>query len=283
MAINPGQRIHRYEKNYSSYRLISVLVVSCLLMYQDYQGGYTKTLRTYLSALAYPLSFIANLPKNTLDGLQLDFSERSEIIDEIKILKEENIQLKSEIQEVYKLESENKRLYALLDSKPDGKTNFIFADIVAISPIKERHQIVVNKGSNHGIRIGDAVADSNGIVGHVIRDQIFSSEVLLISDLEHAIPVEIAETGERTIAYGTGDMNQLSINSMPLNSKIKIGNAVITSGLGDRYPEGFPIGEISTIEKENGENFLTVYLKPFANLKIINEIWIIQSEESLNE
>lgn len=283
MAINPGQRIHRYEKNYSSYRLISVLVVSCLLMYQDYQGGYTKTLRTYLSALAYPLSFIANLPKNTLDGLQLDFSERSEIIDEIKILKEENIQLKSEIQEVYKLESENKRLYALLDSKPDGKTNFIFADIIAISPIKERHQIVVNKGSKHGIRIGDAVADSNGIIGHVIRDQIFSSEVLLISDLEHAIPVEIAETGERTIAYGTGDMNQLSINSMPLNSKIKIGNAVITSGLGDRYPEGFPIGEISTIEKENGENFLTVYLKPFANLKIINEIWIIQSEESLNE
>lgn len=283
MAINPGQRIHRYEKNYSSYRLISVLVVSCLLMYQDYQGGYTKTLRTYLSALAYPLSFIANLPKNTLDGLQLDFSERSEIIDEIKILKEENIQLKSEIQEVYKLESENKRLYALLDSKPDGKTNFIFADIIAISPIKERHQIVVNKGSKHGIRIGDAVADSNGIIGHVIRDQIFSSEVLLISDLEHAIPVEIVETGERTIAYGTGDMNQLSINSMPLNSKIKIGNAVITSGLGDRYPEGFPIGEISTIEKENGENFLTVYLKPFANLKIINEIWIIQSEESLNE
>lgn len=252
-------------------------------MYQDYQGGYTKTLRTYLSALAYPLSFIANLPKNTLDGLQLDFSERSEIIDEIKILKEENIQLKSEIQEVYKLESENKRLYALLDSKPDGKTNFIFADIIAISPIKERHQIVVNKGSKHGIRIGDAVADSNGIIGHVIRDQIFSSEVLLISDLEHAIPVEIVETGERTIAYGTGDMNQLSINSMPLNSKIKIGNAVITSGLGDRYPEGFPIGEISTIEKENGENFLTVYLKPFANLKIINEIWIIQSEESLNE
>ena len=283
MAINPGQRIHRYEKNYSSYRLISVLVVSCLLMYQDYQGGYTKTLRTYLSALAYPLSFIANLPKNTLDGLQLDFSERSEIIDEIKILKEENIQLKSEIQEVYKLESENKRLYALLDSKPDGKTNFIFADIIAISPIKERHQIVVNKGSKHGIRIGDAVADSNGIIGHVIRDQIFSSEVLLISDLEHAIPVEIVETGERTIAYGTGDMNQLSINSMPLNSKIKIGNAVITSGLGDRYPEGFPIGEISTIEKENGENFLTVYLKPFANLKIINELWIIQSEESLNE
>ena len=141
-------------------------------MYQDYQGGYTKTLRTYLSALAYPLSFIAKLPKNTLDGLQLDFSERSEIIDEIKILKEENIQLKSEIQEVYKLESENKRLYDLLGSQPNRDNSLIFADIVAVSPIAEKHQIIINKGSRDDVVIGSAVADSNGILGHIILSLI---------------------------------------------------------------------------------------------------------------
>ena len=94
MAINPGQRIHRYEKNYSSYRLIFVIVVSCILMYQDSQDGYTKSLRTYLSVLAYPITFVANLPKNTIEDLRTNLSDRSSIIYENKKLKEENIKLK---------------------------------------------------------------------------------------------------------------------------------------------------------------------------------------------
>ena len=278
MAINPGQRIHRYEKNYSSYRLIFVIVVSCILMYQDSQDGYTKTLRTYLSVFAYPITYVVNLPRNTIEDLRTNLSDRSSIIDENKQLKEENIQLKSDLQRVYKLDSENKRLYELLGSYPERQRNFLFADIIATSTVPDRHQITINKGSNDGVNIGDAVADSNGIIGHVIRDQFFSSEILLISDLEHAIPIEITSTGERSIAYGIGDMNHLEIRSIPSNSKAMKGDVVISSGLGGRYPEGFPIGEISGIDGKEGENFLTITLSPFANLKIINEIWIIQTE-----
>ena len=278
MAINPGQRIHRYEKNYSSYRLIFVIVVSCILMYQDSQDGYTKTLRTYLSVFAYPITYVVNLPKNTIDDLRTNLSDRSSIIDENKQLKEKNIQLKSDLQRVYKLDSENKRLYELLGSYPDRQRNFLFADIIATSTVPDRHQITINKGSSDGVNIGDAVADSNGILGHVIRDQFFSSEILLISDLEHAIPIEITSTGERSIAYGIGDMSHLEIRSIPSNSKAMKGDVVISSGLGGRYPEGFPIGEISGIDGKEGENFLTIALSPFANLKIINEIWVIQTE-----
>ena len=283
MAINPGQRIHRYEKNYSSYRLIFLIIVSCVLMYQDSQEGYTKTLRTYLSVIAYPIMYAVNLPKNTLKGFGVRLSERALIIDENKRLKEENIQLKSELQEVYKLDSENKRLYELLDSFPNRQKNFLFADIIAMSTVQDRHQIIINKGSIDGVKIGDAVADPNGIIGHVIRDQVFSSEVLLISDLEHAIPIEITNTGERAIAYGTGNKHQLEIKSIPTNSKALKGDAVITSGLGDRYPEGFPVGEISAVSRKEGENFLTIGLSPFANLEIINEIWVIQTEVAQDE
>jgi rod shape-determining protein MreC len=283
MAINPGQRIHRYEKNYSSYRLIFLIIISCVLMYQDSQDGYTKNLRTYLSVIAYPITYAINLPKNTLEGFSVRLSERASIIDENKRLKEENIQLKSELQEVYKLDSENKRLYELLDSFPNRQKNFLFADIIATSTIQDRHQIIINKGSIDGVKIGDAVADPNGIIGHVIRDQVFSSEVLLISDLEHAIPIEITNTGERAIAYGTGNKHQLEIKSIPTNSKALKGDAVITSGLGDRYPEGFPVGEISVVSRKEGENFLTIGLSPFANLEIINEIWVIQTEVARDE
>ena len=283
MAINPGQRIHRYENNYSSYRLIIVIIISCILMYQDSQDGYTKTLRTYLSVIAYPITYAVNLPKNTFERFRVRLSERSLIIDENKKLKEENILLKSELQEVYKLDSENKRLYELLDSFPNRQKKFLFADIIATSTVQDRHQIIINKGSADGVKIGDSVADPNGIIGHVIRDQVFSSEVLLISDLEHAIPIEITNTGERAIAYGTGNKNQLEIKSIQPNSKAHIGDAVITSGLGGRYPEGFPVGEISVVDRKEGENFLTIGLSPFANLEIINEIWVIQTEVAEDE
>ena len=283
MAINPGQRIHRYEKNYSSYRLIFVIILSCVLMYQDTQDGYSKTLRTYLSVFAYPITYAANLPKNTIEGLRLRLSERASIIDESKKLKEENILLKSQLQEVYKLDAENRRLYELLGSYPDKKRNFLFADIIATSSVPDRRQIIINKGSTDGVNIGDAVADPNGIIGHVIRDQVFSSEILLISDLEHAIPIEITSTGERAIAYGSGDMNRLEIRSISLNSKVQKGDAVITSGLGGRYPEGFPVGEISRVNKIEGENLLAIDLSPFANLDVINEIWVIQTEVSEDE
>ena len=106
---------------------------------------------------------------------------------------------------------------------------------------------------------------------------------MLISDLEHAIPIEIINTGERAIAYGTGDMSRLEIRSIPPNSKAKIDDVIITSGLGGRYPEGFPIGEISEIERTEGENFLTINLSPFADLKFINEIWVIQTEVTQDE
>jgi len=283
MAINPGQRINRYEKNYSSYRLIFVIIVSSILMYQDTQDGYSKTLRTYLSVFAYPITYVANLPKNTFQGLSLRLSERALIINENKKLKEENILLKSQLQEVYKLDAENKRLYELLGSYPDRQRNFLFADIIATSPSPDKRQITINKGSIDGVNIGDAIADPYGIIGHVIRDQVFSSEILLIADLEHAIPIEITSTGERAIAYGTGDMNRLEIRSLPPNSKAKKGNAVITSGLGGRYPEGFPVGEISRVERIEGENLLAIELSPFANLEVINEIWVIQTEVSGDE
>ena len=252
-------------------------------MYQDSQDGYTKTLRTYLSVLAYPITYVSNLPKNSIEGLRISLSDRSSIIDQNKKLKEENIQLKSDLQRVYKLDAENKRLYELLGSYPDRQKNFLFADIIASSTVPDRHQITINKGSDDGINVGDAVADPDGIIGHVIRDQFFSSEILLISDLEHAIPIEIINTGERAIAYGSGDMNRLEIRSIPPNSKAKIDDVVITSGLGGRYPEGFPIGEISEIERTEGENFLTINLSPFADLKIINEIWVIQTEVTQDE
>tara|TARA_B100000029_G_scaffold445655_1_gene466265 strand:+ start:234 stop:1073 length:840 start_codon:yes stop_codon:yes gene_type:complete len=279
MPLNPQQRINRFEKNFSGYRLTFVVILSCILMYQDQQGTYTVKLRSYLSASLYPLQYLVNAPMNLQKTLSKNLLDREAVINENKKLKEENLNLKSQIQQVYKLESENKRLYELMDSKPKTNNEYIFADIISTSNILDKHQILINRGSKDGIKLGSSIVDSDGIIGHVIRDQIFASEVLLISDLEHAIPVEIVRTGLRTIAVGTGNYFRLKINMLPINSDIQKEDILITSGLGGRYPEGFPVGTVKNIKRNSGESFLEVEILPFANLKTINEVWVINTNE----
>jgi len=279
MPLNPQQRINRFEKNFSAYRLTFVVILSCILMYQDQEGTYTVKLRSYLSASLYPLQYLVNAPKNVQKNLSENLLGREEIINENQKLKEENLNLKSQMQQVYKLESENKRLYELMDSKPKTNDEYVFADIISTSNIRDKHQILINRGSKDGIKLGSSIVDSNGIIGHVIRDQIFASEVLLISDLEHAIPIEVVRTGLRSIAVGTGDHTRLKINMLPVNSDIQKEDILITSGLGGRYPEGFPVGTVKNIKSNSGESFLEVEILPFANLKTINEVWIIITNE----
>ena len=279
MPLNPKQRINRFEKNYSAYRLIFMIVLSSVLMYQDYQGTYTIKLRSYLSASLYPIQYLINLPNNLQKSFYANFLNREEIINQNQRLKEENLNLKSQMQQIYRLESENKRLYQLIDSKPKTENTYLFADIVSTSKILNKHQILINRGSSDGVKLGSSIVNAEGIVGHVIRDQIFASEVLLISDLEHAIPVEIVRTGLRSIAIGTGEFNKLKINTLPINSDIQKEDIIITSGLGDRYPEGFPVGTITEISREVGNPFLEIEILPFANLKTINEVWVIQTNE----
>lgn len=279
MPLNPQQRINRFEKNYSSYRLLIVIILSCVLMYQDYQGTYTVKLRSYLSASLYPIQYLINLPNNLWENFYENFLIREEIISQNQKLKEENLNLKSQMQQIYRLESENKRLYELIDSKPKTENTYLFADIISTSKTLYKHQILINRGSRDGIELGSSIVNADGIVGHVIRDQIFASEVLLISDLDHAIPVEIVRTGLRTIAVGTGEFNSLRINTLPTNSDLKKEDIIITSGLGGRYPEGFPVGTVKEITAEAGNPFLEVEILPFANLKTINEVWVIQTNE----
>ena len=279
MPLNPQQRINRFEKNYSAYRLIIVIILSSVLMYQDYRGTYTVKLRSYLSASLYPIQYLINLPNNLQKSFYANFLNREEIISQNQRLKEENLNLKSQMQQIYRLESENKRLYELIDSKPKTENTYLFADIVSTSKILNKHQILINRGSRNGIKLGSSIVNADGIVGHVIRDQIFASEVLLISDLEHAIPVEIVRTGLRSIAIGTGEFNKLRINTLPTNSNLQKDDIIITSGLGGRYPEGFPVGTITEISRQVGSPFLEVEVLPFANLKTINEVWVIQTNE----
>jgi len=202
--------------------------------------------------------------------------QREKIVLENQRLKTENIALSSKIQKIYKLEKENRRLHELLDSKPKSEDVFVLAEIIAENPDPFKHRIIINKGSKENVQVNQSVADSKGIIGHIFRDQIFGSEVLLITDPEHAIPIEVARTGLRSIALGTGSYEEIQLSFLAANTDVQKGDILLTSGLGEQYPSGYPVGVIEQVSVIEGEPFLEVLAKPFAKLTNINEVWVIQ-------
>jgi rod shape-determining protein MreC len=276
MPFTQKNTIDRSNPNYSGLRIILIFILSSGMMYLDFQGNYTDRLRSYLSVTLLPIQVAANAPKKIINNLKNKLNDRESILTENQLLKKENIQLYSKVQQTYKLEAENKRLFELLKAKPEDGKNFIFADIISVNQDRDKHQIIINKGSMDGIDLGAAIADSKGIIGHIFRDQVLASEVLLISDPEHGIPIEIARNGLRAIAIGIGSYDEIILNNLPNNSDIKINDVLITSGLGGRYPEGYPVAIILNIERVKGDSYLSIGAKPIANLKNINEVLVIQ-------
>jgi len=264
------------KHRYSAYRLVFTLIFSFAIMYLDFNGKYLNTLRSYLSAAVYPVHVLVNTPKNLFSAISGNINKQEKLDLINQDIKKENIILKSKIQQIYKLESENKRLRALLDSKPKHQNELTLAEIVSINNDVNKHRIMINKGSRGNVYKGDVVSDSKGIVGQIIRDHIFGSEVLLITDPEHAIPIEISRNGLRSIALGVGNYDHIVLNYLPISADIKKGDVLITSGLGGKYPEGYPVATVESIASLSGEPFLEIEAKPFAELQNINEVWVIK-------
>jgi len=271
-----GETTTRSRGQYSASKLLVSLILSFGLIYLDYKDQYLNKLRSYISATIFPMYVATNAPKNIFLNLKESMGQREKIVLENQRLKTENIVLSSKIQQIYKLQKENRRLHELLDSKPKSEDVFVLAEIIAENPDPFKHRIIINKGSKDNVQINQSVADSKGIIGHIIRDQIFGSEVLLITDPEHAIPIEIARTGLRSIALGTGSYEEIQLSFLAANTDIQKGDILLTSGLGEQYPSGYPVAVIEKIAVLEGEPFLEVLAKPFAKLTNINEVWVIQ-------
>ena len=276
MPLSAEATTTRSRGQYSASKLLVALILSFGLMYLDYKDHYLNKVRSYISATTYPIYVVANAPKNIFLNLRESMGQREKIVLENQRLKTDNITLSSKIQQIYKLEEENKRLHELLDSKPKKEDTFVLAEIVAENPDPFKHRIIINKGSKENVQTNQTVADSKGIIGHVIRDQIFGSEVLLITDPEHAIPIEVARTGLRSIALGMGSYEEIKLSYLAVNTDIQKGDILLTSGLGGQYPAGYPVAVIDKVTALEGESFLEVRAKPFAKLTNINEVWVIQ-------
>lgn len=201
--------------------------------------------------------------------------DQGELLGWKEELHRENLLLKARLQQFEALEAENARLRDLLGSSLDVSERVLIAEIMAVELAPYRQQVMVNKGTNSGVFVGQPVLDANAVMGQVIRANPLSSVVLLITDADHALPVEINRNGLRTIAAGTGLSQDLDLLYIPKNADIQVGDLLVTSGMDGRFPSGYPVARVKTVRQDPDNPFTTVIAEPTARLDRSREVLLV--------
>ncbi|MEJ2756044.1 MAG: rod shape-determining protein MreC, partial [Gammaproteobacteria bacterium] len=191
----------------------------------------------------------------------------------------EQLLLSRRVQQMSSLLEENKRLRSLLLSSQSLDENVLIAEVIGVDNDPFRHEVILDRGANDGISVGLAIIDQKGLMGQVIHVGPFTSRALLITDEAHATPVQVVRNGVRAIAVGTGKLDKLQLIHVPDTADLLVGDVLVSSGLGGRFPAGYPVATITYIENDPGQPFALVEAKPTSYLDRRLLVLIIQPGE----
>jgi rod shape-determining protein MreC len=251
--------------------------VAISLIFTDQRGESLKPLREAATWAASPLLWLAALPHAAV-GVGSGVKSRNSLESENRQLQEQQLLLQAKLQKFEALEAENFRIRELLASAKSLQDHVLIAEIIAVSQDPYRHQITLNKGSNDKVYRGQALVDATGILGQIVEVGPSTSQALLITDPDHGIPVEINRTGLQTIALGRGDGVGLKLPFLPSNADVKIGDLLVSSALGGRFPAGYPVGQIYDVKNTAGEHFMEAVAYPSAKLNQGRQALLVWSE-----
>ncbi|MFC1772228.1 rod shape-determining protein MreC [Pseudomonadota bacterium] len=264
-------------------RLLGLATLSIVLMTIDHRQHHLDSMRSFLSVVVYPLQWLVDLPDTSSEWFRESLSTRRELQEENASLRTQQLMLNTQLQKLESLEAENRRLRALLDSSFQvGTRHMLIAGLLSVDMDPYRHQIEVNKGSLDHLFEGQPLLDSQGVMGQLIHVGPLTATAMLITDPSHAIPVQINRTGLRTIALGTGSIDRLELPHIPTNADVRIGDLLISSGLGGRFPPGYPVAEVINVEQDPGNTFSEVSARPRAHLDRSREVLLVWPPELPN-
>lgn len=260
----------------STLRLILYLAATMIIMVIDHRGGYLERLRNMASVLVEPAYRAAALPSEVVRAGKLAITTQSHLVDENRALREALLLAQVRLNRMSALTAQNDRLKQLLDVQNDLGLSVQLARLIDIDLDPFRHRVVLDAGSAQAITVGQPVLDAFGVMGQVVEVLPNTSVAMLITDPAHAIPVMVARTGLRTIAYGTGSIDRLQLPNIPISADVKVGDSLVTSGLGGRFPSGFPVGEILEISNDESGMFAAAIARPAAALDRSGEVLLLQ-------
>ncbi|MEP6484097.1 MAG: rod shape-determining protein MreC [Rudaea sp.] len=259
----------------STVRLIAYLAVTIVLMVADHRNDYLARIRWGLSTAIEPMYRIAAWPSQVARSASMAVTDREELTQRNAQLSEQLLLAQARLNRLSTLRDENQRLQGLLDVQHSLGLGVQLAKIIDVDTDPFRHRIVVNAGSRQNVEVGQAVLDAHGVMGQIVEVLPNTSTVMLITDAAHALPVTIERTGMRVIARGSGALDKLELPNVPISADIKVGDKLITSGLGGHFPAGFPVGEIRAISNDSSGMFAAADAAPSAALDRSGEVLIL--------
>lgn len=261
---------------YQSLRFVLACAFSFIIMVADYHYHALGQARSVFTLVVSPLQYLVDYPVRMMGWIQSLVSSKKALIDDNIQLRYQQTLLEAKLQKLLVIRSENSQLKALLSASSTESDRAMAAEILAVDTTSARQLLILNKGKREDVYVGQPVLDAKGVTGQVIDVGMSTSTVLLISDSKSAVPVRNNRTGERAILIGTNSMNKLSLINLPKSSSIAKGDLLVTSGLGRRYPEGYPVGQVEAIQTLPGEEFIKVTVTPVAQLnrsRLVLLIW----------
>jgi rod shape-determining protein MreC len=264
-------------------RLIVLAAMATGLMVVDHRQHHLAVIRDAVAALAYPVEWAVQAPVAAWAAMREAFATKTRVDAENVKLAADNLVLRLKLLRFESLEQENRRLRAVRESSPRAVQRSLVAEIVRVDLDPFRQRVLVNKGTRADVFRGQAAIDANGIYGQVTRVGPFSAEIILISDPEHAIPVQVNRTGARSIALGTGRSGLLSLPYLPQNADVIVGDLLVSSGLGGVYPPGYPVGKVTAVTRDPGQPLLAVEAEPLAGLDRDPEVLLVWFDNDVLE
>jgi rod shape-determining protein MreC len=259
----------------NTLRLIGYLAVAIVLMVADHRGAYLTRLRDALSAAVEPMYRLAAMPAQFARESRLALADRERLTEANNKLSQDLLLAQAQLNRLTEVREQNQRLQELLAVQRSLNLDVQLARIIDVDTDPFRHRLVVGAGTNQGVKVGEAVLDARGVMGQVVETLPNTSTVMLITDASHALPVAVERTGMRAIARGDKEAGMLSLPNIPISADLKVGDRLLTSGLGGHFPAGFPVGTIREIKTDSSGMFAIATVTPSAALDRSGEVLIL--------
>ena len=253
------------------YTTATLAAASILLIAIEANTRFLDPVRSAVAILADPVYYVAETP-HFLGNLVEDLSNSAQ---EVQRLERRVLELSLVAQQALATRTENNRLRELLGSRPRVSGQVLVTELIGVVPDPGKHRVLIDKGTADGVSVGAAVVDSQGLFGQVIEVSRASSVVLLVTDPTHATPVEVSRNNLRSIATGVGRYDWMELEAVPFSADIRRGDLVVSSGLGGRFPRGYPVGEVAEVERNPTARFATVRVRPSAALNRSRHVLVV--------
>ncbi len=255
-------------------------MLSICIMFADGRFGYLERVRYGLGYVTTPVYWVADIPTRISFWIDDVFVSRSDLLVENERLREDLLVAQRELQLLESLASENSRLLDLREATQVIAGEVMPAEIINVSPDPYSKRILINKGSEDGVFLGQALLDAKGLMGQVDEVLPFSAWVLLITDSHHITPVEVNRNGERALARGSrSTVSELELEFVTQTQDMKAGDLLVSSGMGQVYPKNYPVAEVTSVYSDPGQDFTTVKARPLAQLASTRHVMLVFASE----